>query len=311
MGGLRGMMRAMVILGILIAVVLASTGCIAPQLDQKASLTGGEYGGGSSASPGDYSPAPVYANTPDYAPVSATDQSTDQKIITTSRINLEVQDVRATLDSLKSTATAHGGYVGSMSVDTRSGNRLYAVLTMRVPASAFNPVVTELKSLGILKSETLQADDVTEEYIDLNARRTALASQLTQYMRIMEKAENVSEILEVQEQIERVQVEIDRIDGRLKYLDNRVDYATITVSLQEPEPVGGNEGFSLVGVINDGIAGLLAVSAGLIILIISLIPLIIIAVIAYIVYRWYQGRKNKKQGSAPDERPGGGNPPGK
>jgi len=98
---------------------------------------------------------------------------------------------------------------------------------------------------------------VTAEYIDLNARRAALAGQLTQYMRIMEKAETVSEILEVQEQIERVQVEIDRIDGRLKYLDNRVDYATITVSLQEPEPVGGNEGFSFVGVINEGIAGLL------------------------------------------------------
>ncbi len=71
------------------------------------------------------------------------------------------------------------------------------------------------------------------------AQRTALANQLAQYNRIMEMAENVSEILEVQTQIERVQVELDRINGRLKYLDNRVDYATITVTLQEPEPVGG------------------------------------------------------------------------
>ncbi|HIH27251.1 MAG TPA: DUF4349 domain-containing protein, partial [Methanoregulaceae archaeon] len=136
-------------------------------------------------------------------------------------------------------------------------------------------------------SESLSADDVTEEYVDLQARRTALASQLVQYNRIMERAENVSEILEVQVQIERVQVELDRIDGRLKYLDNRVDYATITVALQEPEPVGGGEGFSFVSVINESIAGFLAVTAGLIIILISIIPLIILGAVAYVLYRWW------------------------
>ncbi len=308
---LRGMMRNIVILGILIAVVLASAGCIAPQFDQKVSSAGSGYGGMDNLYTEEYAPVPVAPGIAGYTPIAASDLSADQKIITTSRISLEVKDVRTTLDSLQSTAAAHGGYVGSMSVDTRSGNRLYAVLTMRVPASSFNPVVNEIKTLGVLKSESLQADDVTEEYIDLNARRSALAGQLTQYMRIMEKAENVSEILEVQEQIERVQVEIDRIDGRLKYLDNRVDYATITVTLQEPEPVGGNDGFSLVGVINEGIAGLLAVTAGLLIIIISLIPLVILGLVAWLAYRWWKGQKNKKQGPAVLKGPGGGNPPEK
>jgi hypothetical protein len=306
------MVRSLVILGILIAVVLASAGCISPEVNQKVSSAGGGYGGMDNLYSEEYTPVPAAPGISGYTPVSSSDLSADQKIITTSRISLEVQDVATTLDSLKSTATAYGGYVGSMSVDTRSNNQLYAVLTMRVPGSAFNPVVTEIKTLGVLKSESLQADDVTEEYIDLNARRAALAGQLAQYMRIMEKAENVSEILEVQEQIERVQVEIDRIDGRLKYLDNRVDYATITVSLQEPVPVGGNEGFSLVGVFNEGIAGLLAVTAGLLIVIISLIPLIIIGLIAWLVYRWWKGQKNKKQEPAVEKRSGGGggNPPG-
>ncbi len=306
------MIRNLVILGILIAVVLASAGCISPQLDQKVSSAEAGYGGMGNSYTEEYAPVPLAADSTGYMPLSVSDLPADQKIITTSRISLEVNDVRTTLDSLKSTASVYGGYVGSMSVDTRSGNRLYAVLTMRVPASSFNPAVTEIKTLGVLKSESLQADDVTEEYIDLNARRAALAGQLTQYMRIMEKAENVSEILEVQEQIERVQVEIDRIDGRLKYLDDRVDYATITVSLQEPEPVGGNEGFSFVGVINEGIAGLLAVTAGLLIVIISLIPLIIIGLIAWLVYRWWKGQKNKKQGLVAEKGPGGGsNPPEK
>ena len=198
-----------------------------------------------------------------------------------------------------------------MSVNTRDGNRMYAVLTMRVPAQAFDSAITEIKALGSLKSESLSASDVTEEYVDLQARRSALASQLTQYNRVMEKAENVSEILQVQVQIERVQVEIDRIDGRLKYLDNRVDYATITVTLEEPEPVGGGEGISLISVINESIAGFLAVTAGLIIILISIIPLIILGIIAYVIYRWWKGRKGAIQ-KIPEERDkkNEGNPPG-
>jgi len=214
-------------------------------------------------------------------------------IVQTSSIDLEVQDVTGALDSITSIATAHGGYIGSMSVNTRSGDRLYGLATMRVPASSFDPVIGEIKKLGAVKSQSLQADDVTEEYIDLQARRDALAGQLVQYQRIMEKAENVSEILEVQQAIERVQIELDRIDGRLKYLDNRVDYATITVSVHEPEGVGTGGGFSITSAINDGIAGLLAVTAGIVIVVISLVPFIILAGIAYLVYRVWKRRQAK------------------
>jgi len=236
---------------------------------------------------------PVPAMTP--APGYTGDAGTDPKIIKTSYLTIEVRNVTASLDPLRSIATAHGGYVGSLSVNTRYGDRLYAVLTMRVPSHEFDSTITEIKTLGSLKSESLTADDVTEEYVDLQARRTALASQLAQYTRIMERAENVSEILEVQVQIERVQVELDRIDGRLKYLDNRVDYATIMVALQEPEPVGGREGFSFVSVINESIAGFLAVTAGLIIILVSIIPLIILGAVAYVLYRWWKGRRGGKQ----------------
>ena len=170
------------------------------------------------------SPYPVPTVVPTYSPGYTGDVETDQKIIRTASVNLEVGNVTRSLDPVKSIATTQGGYVGSLSVNTQYGGRLYAVLTMRVPAGEFDSTINAIKTLGTLTSESLSADDVTEEYVDLQAQRTALASQLAQYKRIMEQAENVSEILEVQVQIERVQVELDRIDGRLKYLDNRVEY---------------------------------------------------------------------------------------
>lgn len=251
-------------------------------------------------------PVPMVA--PTNAPDSAGGIVTDQKIIRTASVNLEVENVTTALDPLKRIAAAHGGYIGSLSVNSRDGDRRYAVLTMRVPAGEFDSAISAIKLLGTPRSESLNAEDVTEDYVDLQARRTALAGQLAQYSRIMERAENVSEILDVQVQIERVQVELDRIDGRLKYLDNRVDYGTITVTMEEPEPVGGGEGFSIVSVINEGIAGFLAVSAGLIIILVSLIPLIVLGIVAYAIYRWWRKRKGEKQ-TMPEERKKEKSPP--
>ncbi|MDD1705872.1 MAG: DUF4349 domain-containing protein [Methanoregulaceae archaeon] len=305
------MIRRIVVISTLLVLLLAGAGCLSNPWDGD-TATLDEKSAPVSAGSGFFSENaryPVPTIVPTYAPGYTGDTATDQKVIRTGSVNLEVGNVTTTLDPLKGIAIAHGGYLGSMSVNTQYGDRLYAVLTMRVPAREFDSTLTEIKMLGTLKSESLSADDVTEEYVDLQARRTALANQLAQYNRIMEQAENVSEILDVQVQIERVQVELDRIDGRLKYLDNRVDYATITVTLEEPEPVGGGEGFSIVTVINESIAGFLAVTAGLIILLISIIPLIILGIIAYGSYRWWKGRKGERQ-KVPEEKKREGGPPG-
>jgi hypothetical protein len=310
------MIRRIVLISSLLVLVLLCAGCLTTPWEGDSALNKEKSGVMSESSPGlsgifpgdGRSSPPLPAGTPvaDYSGELAT----DQKIIRTSQIHLEVHNVTATLDPLKGIATAHRGYIGSMSVNTRYGDRLYAVLTMRIPSHEFDSAIAEIKTLGSLTSESLSADDVTEEYVDLQARRSALAGQLAQYTRIMEKAENVSEILEVQVQIERVQVEIDRIDGRLKYLDNRVDYGTITVTLEEPEPVGGGDGFSIISVINEGIAGFLAVTAGLVIILISIIPLVIIGAVIYGIYRWWKGRKGMMKLPEEKEKKNEENPPG-
>lgn len=318
------MIRPVVIISALVVLLLLAAGCVTGPLGGESDHTynGGSGEGGSvvaftSSSPLNIpsatseragAPMPVAASVPN----NAAGLPSDQKIIRTATVNLEVDNVTAGIDLLKAIAAGHNGYTGSLSVNTRGTDRLYAVMTIRVPAGDFDAAIGEIKGLGKLTSEQLSADDVTEEYVDLQARRAALASQLDQYNRIMLQAVNVSEILEVQVQIERVQVELDRIDGRLKYLDNRVEYATITVSLAEPEPVGGGEPFSFVSVINEGIAGFLAVAAGLVIILISVIPLLIVGAIVYWIYVWWKKRKEeKRKPPAEKEKSGEGQkPPG-
>jgi hypothetical protein len=107
----------------------------------------------------------------------------------------------------------------------------------------------------------------------------------------MKKADKVEDVITVQQQIDRVQTELDRLEGRLKYLNNRIDLSTITVNLQEPEPVGGESGHSFVAAINEGIGGFLGMIDALIILIFTIIPLLVIGGAAYGIYRWRKGKK--------------------
>jgi len=245
-------------------------------------------------------PVPTLAPT---APVSTGDGTIDQKLIKTGYINLEVQKVLETVDVLNELAARHQGYLSSSSVSGDTANRLSGTVVLRVPADQFDATVTEIKTLGALRSASVNSQDVTEEYIDLQAQKGALQLQLEQFNRIMEKADKVEDILKIQVEIGRVQQELDRLEGRLRYLNNRIDLGTITVSLQEPTPLGGETGHDFISVINSGIQGLLATIDGIIIGFFTLLPLIILAVIIYAIYRWRKGKRGTPPVSHPVPAP--------
>lgn len=219
--------------------------------------------------------------------------TTDQKIIRTASVTLEVTDVPSAAEALKGIAVGKGGYVSSSSIQKTTGNRFYGTVVVRVPAAAFDDTLAGVKSLGTVRSASAQSSDVTEEYTDLVAQKTSYQNQLAQYNAIMKKAEKVEDVITVQQQIDRVQTALDRLEGRLKYLNNRVDLSTITINLQEPEPVGGETGHSFVSAINEGIAGFLGMIDGLIIFLFTILPLIIIGIAGYGVYRWRKGKTPK------------------
>ena len=241
-------------------------------------------------------PVPMATQTPSYPGSGAA--VIDTKIIKTATLNLEVKDIPGSIEVLKTIATAKGGYLSSMNMQKGSDGRLTASVIIRVPAAQFDTTLAGAKALGTVKSVSTQGQDVTEQYIDLSAQKTSYQNQLNQYNEILKKCVNVEDIIKVQQQIDRVQTELNRLDGRLKYLDNRIDLSTITVNLQEPEPVGGDTGHNFIATLNEGIAGFFGMIDVIVILFITLLPLIIIGGAAYGIYRW---RKGKKPAVAPVE----------
>lgn len=241
----------------------------------------------------------AYAVDPAYTPVPTTGapvqsgsgtSGIETKIIKTAFFTIEVKDVPGSIETLKSLAALKGGYVSSTNIQNNYNNRLSGSVIIRVPAAEFDSTLAGVKALGTVKSASTQGQDVTEEYVDLQAQKVSYQNQLAQYNEIMKKAVKVEDVITVQQQIERVQTELNRLEGRLKYLESRIDLSTITVNLQEPEPVGGETGHNFVSTINEGIAGFLGMIDALIILFFTLLPLVILGGAAYGVYRWRKGK---------------------
>lgn len=234
-------------------------------------------------------------------PVPLASPGIDTKIIKTAYITLEVKDVPGSVDTLKALVASKGGYLSSSSISEGSGNRLAGTVVLRVPQAEFDATLASVKGIGMVKSVSTQGEDVTEEYVDVQAQITSYRNQLVQYNEIMKKAIKVSDVLEIQQQIDSVQTNLDRLEGRLKYLDSRIDMSTITVNLREPEPVGGETGYNIVSTINEGISGFLGMVSFLIILFFTVLPVIILAGIGYGVYRWRKGKEPAKPPAAPVE----------
>ncbi|MCX6682048.1 MAG: DUF4349 domain-containing protein [Methanoregula sp.] len=291
---------------ILVCCAVAATGCmglaenVLPQQRTTPAgySTGGNWQGIALEKALDSSPAPVPTMKPSsFVPGSGI----ETKIIKTAQVTIEVKDVTASADALKALAVQKSGYLSSSNIQKGYNNRLSATVIIRIPQSEFEGVMENVKSVGTVKSVSTQGEDVTEEYVDLVARKTAYQNQLEAYNRIMAKGDKVEDILKIQQQIERVQVELDRIEGRMRYLNNRIDLSTITVNLQEPEPVGGEAGHSFISAINDGIAGFFGMIDAMIVLVLTFLPLILIGAGAYGIYRWKKGKKPVASISVPGQ----------
>jgi hypothetical protein len=226
----------------------------------------------------------------------------ETKIIQTAYLTLEVHDVPGGVETLKDLATKKGGYISSTSIQNNYNNRISGSVVIRVPATEFETTLTDAKAIGTVRTASTQGRDVTEEYVDLQAQKTSYQNQLAQYNEIMKKAVNVEDIIAIQQQIDRVQTELNRLEGRLKYLDNQVDFSTITITLQEPEPVGGQSGHNFVSTINEGISGFFGMIDVIIIIFFTLLPLIIAGAIGYMIYRWRKRVKGENQSESSEKK---------
>jgi hypothetical protein len=137
-------------------------------------------------------------------------------------------------------AERYGGFVLTTRVQDEEEGR--GSITLRVPAARFGAALADLEALGDVKSETVSGVDVSQEFIDLQARLRHLLVQENVMLELMERAQTIPDTIRVQGQLEGIQLEIERLRGRIRFLDDQTDLSTIEVRLHEVGAVTAKEG---------------------------------------------------------------------
>ena len=165
------------------------------------------------------------------APSSGTSlQLADRKIISTGSITVEVEDVQASGKAVESIADSLGGYVERLS---SSGGDEYswASLTIRVPQGQFASAYDRIRNLGEVLNEDQGSEDVSEQFIDLEARLKSALREEQSFLALLGRSSNVSEVLAIERELARVRADIERYQGQLDFLTRRVALSTIYVEL--------------------------------------------------------------------------------
>ncbi|WP_048193658.1 DUF4349 domain-containing protein [Methanococcoides methylutens] len=210
----------------------------------------------------------------------STGSSITRKVITTSDVSLEVKDAPEAVDSIGNIAFEYDGYVSSSSVyDTYYGDSesMSGYITIRVPAADHDTVLDRIEALGKVTSRSTSGVDVTEEYIDVEARLSNMEKQEQRLQEILDMATTVEEVLEVEKELGRVRGEIESLTGRLNYLNDRIDFSTISVSVSEPRNI--THSWGLRDALSDSVRGFIASVNGIIIFIGIALPILIFVTI--------------------------------
>jgi len=157
----------------------------------------------------------------------------ERKVVRNADITLAVKDVLKAVDQVTQLAQRLGGWVVSSSVTGQQEEQPRATVTLRVPEKRFYEALSELRHLGDwVVSEAISSQDVTEEYIDLEARLRNLEETEKQLRRLLEKADTVKDVLEVYRELSNTRGEIERIRGRMQYLEGVSAESRIIVRLE-------------------------------------------------------------------------------
>ena len=153
------------------------------------------------------------------------------------RVNMEVQTKTydALIKAIKDKMTACGGYIES-SRENSYGSR-NAEIVLRIPAERLTEFTGTVEQEGTVVSSHTTTDDVTLAYVDIESRVSALRAEQTSLLAMLEKADNLNDLLTIQSRVTEVTAELESYESRLRTYDSLVSYSTVTLNIYEVERV--------------------------------------------------------------------------
>ncbi len=187
------------------------------------------------ATPAPSAPSPEFFNSGDgnFAGEGAL-QFAERQIISTGSISVEVEGVQEAINRVKVVAENFGGFVERLS-SFGNDDRQSASMTVRVPQAQFEAALDQIRLLGVVQSENIGSDDVSEQFIDLEARLKSALREEDSLLSLLSRSLNISDIISIERELARVRSTIEQLQGQLNFLERRVDLSTIFIELFPPE----------------------------------------------------------------------------
>ncbi len=164
------------------------------------------------------------------------DITLERKLIKEGQIEFATNDLASTRKKILRATTKYKGYVSSDQA-LKSTERNSNTIIVRIPSDNFDNFLKEATS-GIknFDSKEINVKDVTEEFLDVQARLKTKKELEIRYLELLKQAKNVTEILEIEKQIGELRSSIESIEGRLNYLQSQISFSTLTLTFYESIP---------------------------------------------------------------------------
>lgn len=154
-------------------------------------------------------------------------------VVRTAELALTTSDFDQARSRLEEILKRHKSYLGELNVTGATGAARTLTATLRVPAEQLDATIAEVKNLGHVDSETQNGEEVTQQYVDLQARLLNARNSEQRLTQILQRTGKLSDVLAVEEQIERVRENIERMEAEKKELTKQVAFSTLNMKVAE------------------------------------------------------------------------------
>lgn len=230
---------------------------------------------------------PVADNTLPTTPI-------ERKLIVMGNVRFRTGDLKKTNEEVLKLVEKYKGYIASQN-ESNSEYSIDQTIEVRIPSKDFTTFLKEIdKQSEHFDHKNINTQDVTEEYIDVEARIKTKKELEARYLEILKKANSVKEMMEVEAQLNQVRAEIESIEGRLKYLQNQTSFSTLTINFYQLTTKFQGFGYRFGEEVKQGWNGFI----GFLLVLVRLWPfLFIVLPIVVLVMKWWRKRKLKKAGN--------------
>lgn len=179
--------------------------------------------------------APTAAADDIYTNGSISPAVTDRKLIRRISMDLQTRELDVLLDTIDEKVTALGGYVETSKTNMGNSNTdvRQATLTIRIPAEKLDAFTNHVASISNVTASSESAEDITLSYVATESRQKALQAEENRLLALIDKAANLTELLQLEKRLTEIRTELEQVTSQLKVYDNLVDYSTVQLDINE------------------------------------------------------------------------------